>query len=299
MSIDILFASTVDHLKLQGIHYDPGNRKICVLLIHGMSGNFIENHFGHELGKTLSDNGIGCIYSHNRGYGFINDILTDKRDKDGGYETQRHGATYERFNESVFDIDAWVKETQKLGYQKIILMGHSLGCNKIVHFLYKRKSAPNIIGVILGSPPDMVGAAKHDSGLDEYKRLVSEAEKNVAEGNPRKLLGGFLFGGWIQMSSLAFLDSSVDNSPADIFPIVRNPEKFEEFTALDLPMLCLVGEKDEVLLRPLEEYFSILKSKATSCPKFDTSVIKNATHCYDFFEQEVASIVSDWVRGFV
>lgn len=74
--IEIRYVQTKDDLRLQGIHYDSGKYDTCVLLVHGMTGNFIENYFGHVLGQLLSRNGIRFIYSHNRGYNFINDIPT-------------------------------------------------------------------------------------------------------------------------------------------------------------------------------------------------------------------------------
>lgn len=298
MKIDIRYAITKDKLKLLGIHYDSGKRDICVLLIHGMSGNFLENYFGDVLGQVLAQNGVGYIYSHNRGYNFINDIATTQKSASGGYETQRHGAAFERFEESVFDVAAWVNEVKKLGYKKIILMGHSLGCNKIVHYLHKTNYPKNIIGVILGSPPDMVGAAKRDCGPEEYTKLTAQAKKRVAQGNPRKIWEKFVFGDWTLISAQTYLDISVDNAPGDIFPVIRNPKEFTELASVKLPILCFIGEKDGILInKSLDQYFSVLESKATSCPKFTKAVVKNANHMYNFQENQMAEIVRKWVSG--
>ena len=93
--INILYVWTEDNLRLQGIHYDSNSRNKCVLFIHGMSGNFIENYFAHILGETLSNCNIDFIYSHNRGYNHINDIL--KKERDGSNKNIRIGAHYDRF----------------------------------------------------------------------------------------------------------------------------------------------------------------------------------------------------------
>ncbi len=78
MNIDFVYVRTKDDLRLMGVHYKPESKDIAVLAIHGMSGNVIENYFGNVLGKTLSQNGIGFIFSHNRGYNHINDIATSQ-----------------------------------------------------------------------------------------------------------------------------------------------------------------------------------------------------------------------------
>jgi predicted alpha/beta-fold hydrolase len=157
--IHILNIWTQDNLRLQGIHYELGKKNTCVLLIHGMSGNFIENYFGVVLGEYLQQNGYGFIYAHNRGYNHINDVAVNEVDSKNAFKTKRVGAVYERFGECVFDIDAWVKKVFDLGYKEVILVGHSLGCNKVIHYLYKNIS-DKLTGLILLSPPDMVANGK-------------------------------------------------------------------------------------------------------------------------------------------
>lgn len=138
--LSVIYTRTADDLQLQGMHYQPTKKTdTCVLLIHGMGGNFIENVFGDVLGQVFTDQGIAYIYSHNRGYSHTNDIATSEKKPDNGFEYQRHGASYERFSQSHHDIDAWVKCALKQGYSKVILMGHSLGCAKAIYWFNKSK----------------------------------------------------------------------------------------------------------------------------------------------------------------
>ena len=65
---------TEDDLRFMGAHYE--GRDVCVLEIHGMSGNFIENYYANVLGEKLAAKGYGFIYGHNRGYCHVNDIAT-------------------------------------------------------------------------------------------------------------------------------------------------------------------------------------------------------------------------------
>ena len=75
------------------------------------------------MGEELSKNGFGFIYSHNRGYNHINDIVTSQIEN-GSYKSKRVGAAYEIFTECLIDIEAWVQKCRDLGYRKIVLILH-------------------------------------------------------------------------------------------------------------------------------------------------------------------------------
>ncbi len=192
-NIDISYTTTVDGLNLMGVYYIPSaKRELVVLHIHGLAGNFLENYFGHIIGSELVRDGVGFVYAHNRGYSLINDIRTTKKTKGGGYKTRRVGAAYERFVESIFDIEAWIDKVRKLGYKKVILFGHSFGCNKIVYYFYK-KQPKDIAGVVLGSPPDMIGLAKRDPYPVSYEETLKEARELVKQGKGEECLKGLIW----------------------------------------------------------------------------------------------------------
>lgn len=289
--IEFLHGWTKDNFKLQGIHWSPKDKDTCVVCIHGMSGNIIENYFGEVLGDKLSENGYGFIYGHNRGYGHINDIKTSEIQKDGGNKTRRVGATYERFEESVFDVDLWIRKAEELGYKKIILMGHSLGCNKVVYY-YSKLKPKNINSIILASLPDMVGSARVQSN---YNEMLEEAKENVKNGEPRKLLSSILWD-WYNISSQTFLDLLEDNCVGDTFPLMRKPEVFSELFQVDIPIFAFMGEYDDAITGSLEKDLSIIKDKAINCPKFDTQILALANHVYVNKENELADMILKWLN---
>ena len=286
--MNTLYIWTKDGLRLHGVHYEPQKSDLCVLVVHGMSGNIIENYFADVLGKTLAKNNIGCIYGHNRGHNHINDILK----KDG--KITRQGAMYERFNDCVTDIEAWVSEVRRLGYKKIVLLGHSLGCNKIIRYSYKERSK-DIVGVILASPPDMVGLFEKSEYQPNHKGLLAEARKNVKEGNPRKLVSGVIWD-WYTLSSQTYLDLSEQDRPADNLPVMRNPSEFSELAQIDVPILGIMGEKDNIAIRSLKEDLDLIEKKATDCPSFTQKFIKGGNHTYDGCEDDFSQIVLSWVK---
>lgn len=292
--MDLIFTTTTDDLKLPGLYYPVEKKDICVLFIHGMSGFFLENYFGHVLGQQSQAAGFGYIFTHNRGYAHMNDIRTTQQNEDGGYKSERHGAVYERFEGCVPDIEAWLEKGRELGYKRFILVGHSLAGPKIVHHFYKKQ--PNdVVGMVLASPGDMVGLVKKIEYQANYPELLVEARSNVAQGKPEKMLSDNIWD-WYVLSSQTFLDMFEEGGPADVLPLLRNPSEFPELAAINVPILCVMGEFDDVAIKTLEEDMALLKCKAVSAPSFETHLLSGANHGYDGKEQEFAKKVVGWVK---
>jgi pimeloyl-ACP methyl ester carboxylesterase len=294
MNMDFVYVRTKDDLRLMGIHYEPENKDTAVLLIHGMSGNIIENFFGNTLGKTLTKEGLGFIYSHNRGYNHINDIATSELKEKGGYKTVRVGEIYEIFEDSLLDIDAWIEKVRELGYKKIILMGHSLGCNKVIYYFSMRKPK-DVTGVILASPPDMLGLLKPEYQPDS-EELRKEAKENMQNGEPKKLLSKMLWD-WFYLSSQTFLSLFTEGNNADNLPILRNPEKWSQLASINVPIFAFLGEYDDIVIRSLKEDLDLIKSKATSTPNFKQAIIPKSSHNYEGQEKALVTEVLSWLKS--
>ncbi|MBP7875869.1 alpha/beta hydrolase [Candidatus Woesebacteria bacterium] len=293
--MEYIFTTTSDGLQLPGFYYPGEEKDVCILLVHGMSGFFLENYYGHVVGEVARKNGYGCIYTHNRGYAHINDIRTTEKSADGGFKTRRIGAVYERFEDCVLDIDAWLQKGRELGYKRFIIVGHSLGSPKIIHHFYTMHST-DVAGLVLASPGDMVGLVKKPEYQPNYLELLDEARQNVADGKPEELLSGTVWD-WYVLSSQTFLDLFEEGGPADVLPIFENPEHFFELEAVDVPMLCIMGEYDDITIRTLEGDMQLLKTKATNAPSFTTHLLPGANHGYEGKEREFADRIVEWIRS--
>ncbi len=279
--IDLFYEYTEDNLRLQGTYFDSGKLDYCVLFIHGQAQSIVDNYFAYILGKNLSNNGISFLYSHNRGYSYINCISK----KDGNLEI--NGATFEIFEESLKDIEVWITKIRKLGYKKVILMGHSLGCNKALYYLSKNKNCAQ--GLVLASAPDMVGITKKEES--KFDNLLNEAKNNVKNGNPRQLLKN-LIGGTDYISSATFISESLENSNIDNFPIERNPEIFEQLSTINIPILSFAGSNEY----PTYLKQHVLKEKAINCNNFEYQIIDNTSHFYNNKEEEISKILLKWIN---
>lgn len=273
---------TIDDLKLPMVHYNVLKKDICVICIHGMCANFLDNYFASVWGKYLSENGIGFIYEHNRGHDIENDIVK----KDGSFI--RCGTMYEIFEDSIYDIDLAIETAKSLGYKRIILLGHSYGCNKVIYYYYKKH--PKLLGIILASAPDMIGA--HINVQPDYKDLLREAKENIDNGNPEKLLNKIIED-YIYMSSQTYFNWYNEKAQLNNLPVFANPEHWEQFSSIDIPILTFSGSKEEDYYLQLE----LLKTKALSCKNFTTKIIDDTGHTYNNKELEIAILICNWIKS--
>lgn len=294
MKINIHHVVTSDDIKLQGVEYEPDKRDLCVIFIHGMSGNFIENYFAQVLGEKLSNEGFGFLYGHNRGYSHINDVSTSQKDEKGGYKTKRIGVVYEIFEESVFDIDSWVAKAIGLGYKRIVLLGHSLGAPKVIYYNSIKK--PNLAGLILLSPGDMVGLIQKPEYQSNSKELYLEAEMNINNGEPRKLLS-FQIWDWYNLSSQTFLSLFNVHGPVDNIPLHEVAGDFSQLAAITAPILAVVGEYDDIAINSLEEDLEMIQQKALGAASFMKVIVPKANHTYDSQEENLASVILKWLKN--
>lgn len=276
-------AYTTDGLKLPMVHFESSEKDICVICIHGMCGTIIDNYFATVWGKLLAEKGIGFIYEHNRGHSIENDIVM----RDGSFK--RCGCMYEIFEDSIYDIDLAIETAKNKGYKRIILLGHSYGCNKVIYYYYKKH--PDILGIILASAPDMIGS--HVSAQsDDYQELLKEAKKNIDDGNASKLLHKMVED-YMYMSSGTYYNWFHEGSALNNLPIIANPEHFEQFETIDVPILTFSGSKEADYYLQLD----LLREKALNCNHFEYKVIENTGHTYKNKEMEIGNLIYDWIKG--
>lgn len=275
-------AYTEDGLLLPMVHFESNKKDICVICIHGMCGSIIDNYFATVWGKILSQKNIGFIYEHNRGHSIENDIIM----KDGSFK--RCGCMYEIFEDCIFDIDLAICKAKQLGYKRLILMGHSYGCNKVIYYYYKKR--PDILGVILASAPDMIGSHLSAQSND-YKKLLNEAKENIDNNKPTKLLHKMIED-YMYMSSQTYFNWFNENSKLNNLPIISNPKHWEQFETINVPILTFSGSNEADYYLHLD----LLKDKALNCKDFNYKIIENTGHTYKTKEVEIGNLILNWIQ---
>ena len=182
----------------------------------------------------------------------------------------------------------WVKKAYELGYKRIVLAGHSFGSNKVLYYYYKNH--PDIIGIIFASPPDMQGLTRMYE--PNYDLLLKETEKNISEGQPRKLTSK-LVENYLPFSSATFQNFYKPGSNVDNFPITRNPEHYKQLETVEVPILAFSGANEEEPFLQLD----LLKQKAKKCSDFTYKIISNTNHIYWKKEKETGMLILNWLKN--
>ncbi len=178
-----------------------------VIAITGIHGNFYSNPFYYHIGHTLNGNGIDFLYAQ------TNDAFSRIRTHNvvtGQAETI--GSWNERFADTDEDIDAYIDHAEHIGYQHIILAGHSLGANKVIHYLSSHHT-PRVSHFILLSPASL--PLMMSTVTDAQKAFI---RRQVHEGRGGDMLP-FPFMGWVDCTADTAWDwlysGLLDNVSAD------------------------------------------------------------------------------------
>lgn len=280
---------TDDNLRLDGLLFEPDQKSsIGVLHIHGMAGNFYENIFLDSMAEEYTKAGYAFLTVNTSGHDSIADlaIIGEKE------QHKRVGQIFEKFEDCVSDIDAWLKFFKSKGYDKLILQGHSLGAAKVVYYLYKKPES-DFVALVTASPPDMLGLARVEAEEKNFERDFAEAKKLVAEGRGRTFLSNIIWN-WYYISAETYLNIVADGAETDVFPILRGGD-FKELENIKIPILAFYGGTDDAAVFSPEKDLGIIK-KHLKNKKSKTLLIGTAPHSYFKHEKQTALVVVDWLK---
>jgi pimeloyl-ACP methyl ester carboxylesterase len=276
---------TDDGLELHGLLYEPDKKTTDVLIhIHGWVGNFYENKFIDDIAKEVTQKGFALLTFNNRGAGIITDFTKRKKTK---VEYIRIGGSLEKFEDCIYDIKASIDFLLTKGYKKIILQGHSLGCQKTTFYLYKTRDK-RIKGLVLLAPVDDLGFAKEELGKN-YEKSLKIARKMIKDNKADKPVPE-LMSFYPLLSADMFLNVA---DPASLSGRLFNyAGELKEVQSISCPTFAVFGSKDEYQLNS-DEKLNILKRKIKNC---SIKLIKEAGHGFVGFEEALAKSISNWIK---
>ena len=247
---------TEDGVLLTGIvHPRSGEPRLelGVVLVHGFSSRFY-SQVVLGLAGGLARRGAVVVAGNNRGH----DIGALLRRRQGG--PLLAGSAWERIEDSPHDVAAWVEVACAQGFQRVVLVGHSLGAVKCALYCLERQD-PRVAALVLCSPPRQPGPARGvDDAIDDHA-IARFAPYPVSAQTIR---------------SRQALGDRV--------------QPLELLARLSLPTMILYGEQE---LGP--EGADVLDQLAGYGA--DTAYIPGADHNYTGQEDEVAGAVAGWLHG--
>ena len=281
-----------DKVELVGLLHRPENTTDEVVIsIHGMQSNCFKKR-EDILAKVINNAGIAYFAFDNRGANLM--CYTKKTD---GTKTLNGGSVYEDVLESYYDIKGAIEKMLELGYTKIHLQGHSLGCTKIV-YAYNRlkkenyKNLENIQSIILLSLVDLVDLQKYDLGIDKYNKMLELAIEKEARGEEMELMPFDSFDHPISVKS--YLRYYRDNQEIDFAKFNDNNYDFKEINNISIPLFLRWGEND-LVVQKLDELIELLKNKINN-PKLDIGYIKNTDHGYTNKEEVLGEEIKKFLK---
>lgn len=132
-----------DGLKLDGILYSPGSPETIIVHVHGSLGNFYQNYFIRVMARAYLEAGLGLLSFNLSGHDGIAEGY-----RDGAFEYI--GGSLMEFGDCLADIHGAIGFASEYG-QRVILQGHSLGCDRVLHYML---TSGSIHDFVLLSPCD-------------------------------------------------------------------------------------------------------------------------------------------------
>jgi pimeloyl-ACP methyl ester carboxylesterase len=257
---------TADGKLLDGVFYRPSasSRPATILLVHGFGGNFYSEYFPAFARAAASE-----------GYATL---ALNMRDHDTGPKVSD-------FTENETDIATGLAYLRKLGYSKFVLLGQSMGTNRVLYY-QAATSDPDIVATVLVAGPGNLfewnawqfGRQKAQANVDEALALKTaghEQQLMVIELGP---LGKALYTARYLLSLRG--------------PDARS-DPYQNLRKVTDRILILQGTADKLVEPGVARR---LQQAATSNSKAELVSIEGAGHTFKDNEAELAQRVLEWLK---
>jgi len=277
--------TTTDGETLAG-GYVPSRRKwTAVIWLHGLTSSF-------ESGQILMSQLSRILPAAGYGYFKFNTRGAHLADYSRRGKNRMIGSSFEKFHDSIKDVKAMIRFARQQGYKRIILIGHSTGASKALYYQWKTKD-PRVKGLILlGPASDIAGELKKVSKTILFKRLKQALA--WAQRNPNRLVPT----AWGPWSASRYVSLFTPGGAEDIFPYHRLGGRWTALRSVRVPILIVLGERDEYLDRPAADVMDIFQHQARSTQAITTKIIPHTGHGFDKQQTQLASIIRRWLKRY-
>lgn len=278
--------STPKKFQLDGLWFFVPKSKQAIIFIHGLGGTM----FWPSLVYKLADSRTSVLTFSNRGHDKISSLR--RVDKKGKTTKILAGSTHEVFTDCVDDIQGAVDFCKKQGFKKIILVGHSTGCQKSIYYLSKAKNQKQVAKVVLLCPiSDYADAITFNK--KKIKKVEVMARKLMKAGKGHQLLPPDI---WSQLhDAQRFLSLFTPDSKEEIFCYATPSRRPVALQKVAVPLLLIFGEKDEYLDRPLSKIIEWFETRLSD-QDIAIKVIKGANHGFAKREKLVINNIRSWLE---
>ncbi len=286
--MEIIDVQTPRGLVLKGVMWgNSDTMSTVVIMMSGICSNVFQNALLPAAGELLSKNGIAFIAGQAMdAFSFIgySNVKTGKQ--------ITTGVVNDDFSLAYEDVESYVKYAKELGFEKIILAGHSLGSNRVINYL--ANTPDNLVGnFILSAPIDL----RHFFDIiPDRKKYFETAQKFVDEGRGKDILP-FVFMGFSPMTAntlLAFYNAeNLKNCP-----VISGDGETQSLGQIKVNGAFIIGACDSMTNRNAEGFVRNINSYCKNPEQNEIVVIPNASHIYYAKHEEHAQAVLSCVKSF-
>lgn len=277
-SEELVYATTEDGLLLEGVVLRPTEsstrltRPVGIVWIHGNAASFCAPSYV-RIGRALAMLGYPVVIGNTRGH----DIAAMLWRSEGGAMPAGGGAGWERLEDAPRDLAAWVNLAAEYGANRVVLAGHSSGCQRVVLYQAERQD-DHVAGLVLASP-DLRGFFPPGE--------LEAAQRLVAEGHGQEVTPAQPYAPWYRQSA-----QSVVSKAAILARMLEADDGEPTIAAIRCPLLALVGTRE-----PHGETLLEVIRRQTQAAHIQTELIADADHFYTGHEADVAAVIGRWIDG--
>lgn len=271
----LVYTRSEDGLELAGVVITPSKPPVlptALVWIHGNTGAFYDYPYV-TIGRELATMGYRFVCGNTRGHHISASLWNPRAER-----SFAGGSAWERLEEAPYDIAAWVKLALTAECRHAVLIGHSQGAGKVIHYQATRQDMR--LGGIVAASPDLYG---HWSA-----EFVAQAQALVAAGKDDTLLAPLDGVVWYRVSA-----GNLVSRAALLDQVYLRGDDAPHIAQIECPLLTFFGSRDIGGEAELE----MLRRHAVRAARFDAHIIPDADHVYTERHSKVASLISSWVGG--
>jgi pimeloyl-ACP methyl ester carboxylesterase len=281
---EIVYVQSTDDVVNGGVVFTSPkgtDEAVAVIWVHGWGVNFYSPTYTN-IGRALAALGLTTISVNTR----MHDLGTTAAHRGG--KRVRGGGYWGIQSEQDLDLEAWIDLAERLGYTRVVLVGHSAGWAAVAWYRV-RSQDPRVAGVVLAS------GSVQPLRLPDQPKELAEARSLVEAGASDDLvrLPNRNFPSFISAGTL--VDQA--ETPPQLLDFFGVERRDGAVARLGCPLLAFFGTRGDVGGQP---DLDIVKATPTrlsiSTLRVDTALIDGADHMYTGEEGQVARLIDGWVR---
>lgn len=284
MNADLCRVEAEDGIFLDGVLTRPADGSTdlpvdaCVL-VHGTGSNFYAPGVLEAFAAQARASGLAVLRINTRGHDGLCSLPAHHGSIPGG-------AAYEDVSDCVLDLWAWLDWLQAQGYQRILLVGHSMGGVKSLYTMARRPH-PLVTGVVGISPPRFCHEHfRTHPAADAFREDWQRATELVEQGYSQMLMAvrqpmPFVY------TAAGFLSKYGPEDKYDYLSLLP---------AVTLPVLIVLGTETVAQSPAFDTQPQMLSEIAQRQPTLAVELVEGATIHYSTAPERPFELFREWCR---